>query len=89
MRQQLLIVQLTIWVPILPNEVPPRDLTISDQFFSQVVIKTQIFNNIKMDQDFENMSLLDTSRSDKMHLSIAKAIHLITCQQKEYNLWDS
>jgi hypothetical protein len=87
-RQKLTIIQFTIWATILPDEIPPRDLTIGDQFLSRVVIEAEILNHIEMDQNLENTSLLDSSWSGKVHMGIAKAVHFVTCERKEHNLRD-
>jgi hypothetical protein len=41
-----------------------------------------------MNQNFEHMSVLHTSASDKVHLSITEGINFMTGQGKEDDLWD-
>jgi hypothetical protein len=78
--QKLLIIQFTIWAAIMPDEVSLEDLAISNQLLSRVVIEAEILNHVKMNQNLENMSLLDSSWSGKMHLGITEAVHFISCE---------
>jgi hypothetical protein len=43
----VLIIQLSIWLTLLPQEVPPRHLTIYEQLLSGVMVEHEIFTTSK------------------------------------------
>jgi hypothetical protein len=99
LKSHILITSLQVWVQFIfikfsicmswaPCKQLPKDLAISNQLFSRVMIEHRVFYGINMNQNPKGMDMFNTSTSTEMHQIMLPRVHLMREQGEKDCLRD-
>jgi hypothetical protein len=83
---QFILLQVAIRSPILPTEVSPRNLTISNQFLTGVMVEHEVLHRISVHQNFKDMTVQGCSRLGEVDLNTSSRVCIMLKQRQKHHL---